>query len=287
MNMPVGGRSVLRQHKIAAADGTALQIIDHWISEPGASKGGIVIMHGVGEHSGRHSHVARFFNECGLSVRCYDHRGHGKSEGPRGDAPAREVLLQDAQIVIEDFASQLAEPPLLLGHSMGGLFAARFALAKLTPLRGLILSSPALAIRMSGGQKIRLKVLNLLVPRLAMPNGLNVQRLSHDPAVAQAYKNDPLVHAKITARLLTQMLAAMEFCREHASEMSIPVLMVVAGSDRLVDPAGSRAFFPRLPAGLATMHMYDALYHELFNELDAKQVFDDVRAWLQAHDFAF
>jgi alpha-beta hydrolase superfamily lysophospholipase len=283
----MAGKPVLRQHKISAADGTALQIFDHWISEPGAGKGGIVIMHGLGEHSGRYSHVVRFFNECGLSVRCYDHRGHGKSEGPRGDVPNGDVLLQDAQIVIEDFANQLAEPPLLLGHSMGGLYAARFALANLAPLRGVILSSPALAIYMSGGQKLLLKILNLLAPRLGIPNGLDVKGLSHDPAVVKAYKNDSLVHSRITARLLIRMLAAMEFCQAHASEMSIPLLMVVAGSDRLVDPAGSRAFFPRLPAGLATMHLYDALYHELFNEIDARPVFDDVRRWLQAHDFAF
>ncbi len=286
-NGPATHRAEMRQHKLYTADGTALQITDYWLKERGTSKGGIMIMHGLGEHSGRYGHVARFFNECGLSVRCYDHRGHGKSEGARGDVPKGDAILQDAQIVMEEFASQLATPPLLLGHSMGGLFAARFALEKRVPLRGLILSSPALAIPLAGAQKLLLKTLNLLAPHFAIPNGLPVNALSHDTAVVQAYKNDPLVHPKISANLLMRMLAAVEFCQTKAASLTVPVLMVVAGSDKLVDATGSRTFFPQLPSGLRTMHIYDELYHELFNELEAKRVFDDVRQWLQSHDFAY
>jgi alpha-beta hydrolase superfamily lysophospholipase len=153
-------------------------------------------------------------------------------------------------------------------------------------LRGLILSSPALAITMSVPQKLLLKTLNLLAPHFGIPNGLPVNALSHDEAVVQAYKNDPLVHPKISANLLMRMLAAVEFCQTKAASLTIPILMVVAGKDTLVDANGSRAFFPQLPSGLRTMHIYDELYHELFNELEAKRVFDDVRQWLQFHDFS-
>jgi alpha-beta hydrolase superfamily lysophospholipase len=274
-----------KQQILHAADGTALHVNDYMITKREAHKGSIVLMHGLGEHIGRYAHVVKFFNNCGLSVRGYDHRGHGKSEGKRGDVPIGDAILQDAQIVIEDFSSKFPEPPLLLGHSMGGLFAARFALAKMAPLSGLILSSPALSLPLSGGQKLLLKVLSKIAPGLGIPNGLAIDRLSHDPAIAKGYSGDPLVHPKISSRLLLRMLDAIQYCHSHASTLSIPCLIVVAGDDKLVDPEGSRKFFPNLPKRLGTMHIYEDFYHEIFNEVDAKRVFGDVRQWLVKENF--
>ena len=270
-----------RRHRIHAADGTALHVVDYLLPH-GEARGGVVIMHGLGEHSGRYRHVARFFNDCGLSVRCYDHRGHGQSEGPRGDVPNGEPMLQDAEIVIDDFALLLSEPPFLFGHSMGGLFAAHFALAKSSPLRGLVLSSPALAVRLSGFQGKLLNFMYRFFPYFGVPNGLSPQYLSHDPAVVAAYKNDPLVHAKISARLLRSMLSAIDYCQSHANSMKMPTLMVIAGDDRLVDADGSRRFFPQLAEGRGQLHVYEGFYHEIFNENDARRPFADLRAWISA-----
>jgi alpha-beta hydrolase superfamily lysophospholipase len=269
-----------RRHRLHAADGTALHIVDYLLPQTEA-RGGVVIMHGLGEHGGRYRHIARSFNDCGLSVRCYDHRGHGQSQGARGDVPNGEPILQDAEILIDDFAIHLSEPPYLFGHSMGGLFAAHFALSRKTPLRGLILSSPALAIRLSGFQRKLLNFMYRVAPHLGLPNGLSPQYLSHDPDVVAAYKNDPLVHAKISARLLRSMLASIDYCHAHAARLAFPTLMVVAGNDRLVDASGSRSFFDKLPAGRALMHVYPDFYHEVFNEKDARQPFADLRTWLE------
>lgn len=266
---------------LRAADGTPLHVADSMLDSPAASRGGVVLMHGLGEHSGRYAHVVRFFNDCGWSVRIYDHRGHGRSGGARGDAPSADAVLQDAKIVIDDFAQQIGEPPILFGHSMGGLFAARFATAGLSPLRALILSSPALAVPMSGAQKLMLKVMHAIAPAMAVPNGLQTRYLSHDPAVVDAYIKDQLVHPKISSRLLTSMLAAIEFSHAHAAALTIPTLMVVAGDDHLVDASGSDRFFKRLAPGVGTMHVYRDFYHEIFNEVDASRVFADVREWLQ------
>ncbi len=269
-----------RELRLAATDGTALFITD-W---PDAKRErGILLMHGLGEHSDRHAHVARFFNDAGWSVRAYDHRGHGRSGGPRGDTPDNEALLRDAKLVFDDFAQQFSAPPLLLGHSMGGLFAARFATAAISPIGGLILSSPALAIPLSGGQKLLLKTLEAIAPGLGVPNGLQTRYLSHDPAIEEAYRKDPLVHSKITSRLLRAMLAAAEFSQANAVTLKIPVLMVVAGDDHLVDASGSDAFFARLAPGIGNMHRYADYYHELFNEVGSARVFNDIRAWLNRH----
>jgi alpha-beta hydrolase superfamily lysophospholipase len=268
-------------HQLAAADGTLLHVSD-FVLPAAENRGCIVLMHGLGEHSGRYRHLAHFFNELGLSVRCYDHRGHGRSGGERGDVINGDPMLQDAQIVIEHFGARFSSRPFLFGHSMGGLFAARFALAGETPLRGLILSSPALAVRLSPLQRRLLQLMLALAPRLGVPNGLQPRYLSHDPAVVAAYQADPLVHGKISARLLRSMLGSIEFCQQHAATLTLPLLLQIAGEDHLVDAEGSRRFFAQLPAGRFTFKTYDGFYHEIFNEVDAALPLADLRTWLTA-----
>lgn len=273
-----------RTSQLKAADGTTLHVVDWPSAQP--SGRGVLMLHGIGEHSGRYAHVAQFFNELGFDVRCHDHRGHGRSGGARGDLPDDEAIVRDATQVMQDFAPRFDTAPLLLGHSMGGLFAARFATAQAAPISGLVLSSPALAIPLSGGQKLLLRVMSTLAPGVAVTNGLPDRYLSHDQAVIDAYRADPLVHPKITARLLRAMLAAVDVAQARAPELAVPTLLLVSGADRLVDARGSDAFFARLRAGVGTMHRYPELYHEIFNERDAAPVFADLRAWLETQGLA-
>jgi alpha-beta hydrolase superfamily lysophospholipase len=272
-----------QERELKAADGTTIFITD-WRPEPNeATRGGIVVMHGLGEHCGRYQHVARFFNDLGLTVRVYDHRGHGRSGGSRGDVPNEDCLLQDAKMVFDDFAQQIGGTPFLLGHSMGGLVAARFAAESRSPLRGLILSSPALTLALTSGQKMLFKILSAVAPGLGLANGLEQRFLSHDQKVVDAYAKDPLVHAKISARLLNFMLKSIEIAHAKAPQLTVPTLMVVAGDDHIVDSSGSQAFYSRLAGGVGTIHVYPQHYHEIFNEIDAKDVFDDIRNWVLQH----
>ena len=110
---------------LPALDGTALFVRDWPLPAGSPAHDGVVIMHGLGEHCGRYAHVARFFNALGFAVRTYDHRGHGKSGGARGDVPDQDAMLRDARMVINDFSKQLDASPLLFGHSMGGWVAAK------------------------------------------------------------------------------------------------------------------------------------------------------------------
>jgi len=270
----------LQSHQVSAADGTMLYVTDYML--PAAqTRGSVVLMHGLGEHSGRYRHLAGFFNDCGLSVRAYDHRGHGRSQGKRGDVINGDPMLQDAEIIVDDFSSRYAQPPFLFGHSMGGLFAAHFALARLAPLRGLILSSPALTLRLSAPQAHMLKLMHKLAPSIGVPNGLSPALLSHDTNIVAAYKSDPLVHRKISARLLRSMLSSIAHCQSHAGSLSIPALMLVAGDDRLVNAEGSRQFFAHTPPGMAEIHVYDDMFHEIFNEPDAERPRADLKRWVE------
>jgi alpha-beta hydrolase superfamily lysophospholipase len=246
---------------------------------------GILLMHGLSEHCGRYMHVARFFNELGFMVRTYDHRGHGKSGGAEGDVPDNEAILRDAQMVLTDFSRMLSAPPLLFGHSMGGLFAARFATTHLAPISGLILSSPALALRLTPFQQWLHKVAGQYIPGFAIPSGFGTADLSHDAKVIAAYKHDHLVHSKISARLLTAMMSAIDYAQAHAANLTVPLLLLVAEDDHVVDPAGSHVFFEHAPSNLASAQFYTGFYHEIFNELDASRVFNDVQAWLLARGF--
>jgi len=262
-------------------DGTDIHCVDYFPANPPHSS--IMFMHGLGEHCGRYTRVADYFCARGFAVRTYDHRGHGKSSGKRGDIPHPDSLLDDAQQVMHDWQASCPTSVtrhLLLGHSMGGLFAAKFALSKMCALDGLILSASALAIYMNFVERSLLKVLSAIAPALTLSNGLKTTYLSHDPKVVASYLADPLVHDRISARLLNSMLTTMHDVFSHASSLDLPTLLLVAGQDKLVDSTGSLRFAQASPENYLRLHAYDNLYHEIFNELDAKAVFDDVSTWL-------
>ena len=252
----------------------------------------IVIMHGLGEHCGRYLKVAQFLFDLGFSVRTFDLRGHGQSTGKRGDVPqyisdeqtnADSIFAQDAEQVIGDFAKQTNSTPFLLGHSMGGLFAAQVALRAQVKLRGLILSSPAFALRLSGIDKILLKIMRPIAPHLAVANGLKTRYLSHDPQTVDAYINDPLVHNRITPSLLSAILSAIDNVKTQSAELNMPVLMLVAGDDYLVNPEGSHDFFAAIKPQHSQnqAHFYADWYHEIFNEIDAQAAYTALQNWLQ------
>ena len=271
----------MRSLMLKMRDGTNINCVDYFPASPAHSSN--VFMHGLGEHCGRYTHLADYFCTRGFAVRTYDLRGHGKSSGRRGDIPHQDSLLDDAQQVMHDWQASCPTSvtrQLLLGHSMGGLFAAKFALSKMCDLHGLILSAPALAIYMNFVERSLLKVLSSVAPSLTLSNGLKTQYLSHDPKVVASYLTDTLVHDRISARLLNSMLTTMHDVFTHASSLDLPTLLLVAGQDKLVDSTGSLRFAQASSETHLRLCTYENLYHEIFNELDTKAVFDDVGIWL-------
>ncbi|MBY0572914.1 MAG: lysophospholipase [Undibacterium sp.] len=246
---------------------------------------GILLMHGLGEHSGRYLHVARFFQSLGFRVRSFDHRGHGQSQGPRGDVPDTTTLLNDIQLVIKDFSTQLMSPPLIFAHSMGGLFSCRVALEGLVAIKGLILSSPALSVKTSGFQKFIFAIARHITPHLAVTHGTNGRYLSHDQKVVRDYQTDPLVHSRISACLFQSMLNTMAYVKKNCHNLQVPLLVLVAGDDLVVNPSGAKAFVEKLSESGHTTKVksiiYPGFYHEIFNEKEAAIVFDDVQKWLK------
>ena len=244
-------------------------------------RGSVLLVHGLGEHAGRYVHVAERLSALGLEVRGYDHAGHGRSEGPRGGVAHPDAMLDD----LRDVFTGLPAPAFLLGHSLGGAVAARAVTGGWVAPRGLILSSPALRPPPIGrAQSALLAVARRIAPDRAFPNRLPVDRLSHDPQEVAAYRADPLVHDRISPRLYDFLVDAGECARRDAGRLTVPTLLLVAGSDELVDASASREFSAALPPGTGTLHWYDDLYHELFNERepDRGRVLGDLEAWLES-----
>ena len=245
-------------------------------------RGAVLILHGLGEHSGRYAHVAAALNAVGLEVWAYDQRGSGRTPGRRGDIPQHDALLDDAKLVFDKLAETTGRTPFLLGHSMGGTIAARAVTGGWLRPRGLALSSPSLRARLTRFQQWQLALGRRLTPGLALPHGLPVQYVSRDAQVVSDYLNDPLVHGKITPRLAHAIIDAGAQSLRNADKLRLPTLLLVAGDDRLVSAAGSREFADKLPPELVTLRWYDGFYHEVFNEPapDRARVLRDLAEWL-------
>jgi alpha-beta hydrolase superfamily lysophospholipase len=265
-----------------ASDGQNLAIQD-WLPQRGeAVRGVVLIVHGLGEHAGRYDALANRLNAGGFAVRGYDQWGHGESAGARGSLPTDTRLVDDLADVVDDTRSRMAAdvPLLLLGHSLGGLVAARFVSLRMRPVDALVLSSPALDAGMNVLQKALVVVLPRLLPNLRVGNGLNPPFLSHDPSVVRAYQADRLVHDRISARLARFIAVAGPATLALAAGWTVPTLLLYAGEDRLVNPAGSRRFAELAPKQVVASHCFENLYHEIFNEPDAAPVFATLRRWL-------
>ena len=266
-----------------ASDGENLAVQDWHLPEGLAARGAVLVIHGLGEHAGRYDPLARVLNGWGFTVRSYDQYGHGESDGPRGGLPHPNRLLDDLADLVESARVRNPGLPLvLLGHSLGGLLAASFVARTLMAVDGLVLSSPALATRLSPVQKALMAVVPRNAPNLAVSNGLDPQYLSHDPRVVEAYLNDPRVHDRISGRLARFIADEGELVRSRARAWRVPTLLMYAGDDHLVDPTGSQVFAAQAPRDHVTSRCFDGLYHEIFNERDCQPVYDCLRQWLDA-----
>ena len=289
MNSPV----MARPHRVTtailsaftASDGDNLALHDWPLPEGALPRGMVVLVHGLGEHMGRYEKVARHLNDWGFAVRGYDQYGHGESGGPRGGLPSSTRLLDDLADVVDSTRAHMGRqtpsiPLILLGHSLGGLVVGRFVSLNMRPVDALVMSSPALDPGLNGFQKLLLATLPKIAPNLRVGNGLDVQFTSHDPAMVAAYRADPLVHDRISARLALFIAEAGPATLAQAPRWCVPTLLMYAGQDKLVNRAGSRAFATASPKQVLTSNCFEGLYHELFNEQAPEPVFAMLKDWL-------
>jgi alpha-beta hydrolase superfamily lysophospholipase len=238
-------------------------------SEPA---GHVIVAHGFAEHSGRYGHVASALNGAGLSVYALDHRGHGQSEGTRADIESVWKAVSDLDLFVDLVRSQAPDGPLfLLGHSMGGLIAAAYAVEHQDRLSGLALSGPLLHI---APELLSLADLEE-IPDLGLADAV-----SSDPAVVQAYKDDPLVYLGPPPRGFLQASGQVEEVRQRFAEIALPLLIMHGSADLLVSPQATKDVVNGVSSQDLTAVLWPGLWHEIFNEPDRDRVIATLVRWL-------
>jgi acylglycerol lipase len=245
----------------------------------------ILLIHGLGEHVGRYDHVAAALTEKGYAMLGFDLRGHGKSGGPRGHSPSNEAFMQDIDSMVKQAETRYpGVNQFLYGLSMGGLLVLNYILSRQPALAGAVASAPGLRSPVLD-QKVKAmlaKVLGTLLPTVTIPSALDANMLSCLPEVVDRYKQDPLVHDRVSLGMGRNLPKMIPWIYEHAGDLNIPLLVIHGTEDKLVYIRGSREF-AKEAGDKVTLKEWDGLYHEIHNEPQQAQVFAYMLDWLEKH----
>ncbi|HJR79713.1 MAG TPA: lysophospholipase [Anaerolineales bacterium] len=248
----------------------------------------VALVHGLGEHTGRYTHVGEILTKAGYTIVGFDLRGHGKSDGARGHFPSLEKVMMD----IKEFMNFLAPhgsglPRFLYGHSLGGLLALSYAIQYGTGLKGIIVTGAGLraALQEQKAKVAMAKLLGSLMPAITIQSGLDPTTLSRDSNVVQAYVNDMLVHYSTSLGFGKSALNAIDLCFARAKELVPPLLIMHGTADKLTYPTGSEDFarLVREAGRDVTLKLWEGLYHELHNEPEKAEVLKFMTEWLDQH----
>lgn len=246
----------------------------------------VAMAHGVSEHSGRYAWTGEQLSARGYALFALDHRGHGKSEGPRAviDRVGNAVSDLGEMIAIAGDAAVDHSKPFLLGHSMGGFLSLAFATRRQAEIRGLILSAPVAVLEAASPvQRVAGHVLSAVAPNLGVV-GIDSTTVSRDPAVVRDYDSDPLnYHGKLPARTVHEMAQEIGRFPETVPSITVPLLLQVGTGDELVPPKSSELVYEWASSEDKTIKRYDGLYHEILNEPERDAVVADTLDWLDAH----
>jgi len=251
---------------------------------PARPKGVLIILHGLGEHSGRYDDFAQFLAEAGWRIYLYDQRGHGKTPGIRSFVEAFDVLVDDLHHFVDFVAGREGRrKPFLLGHSFGGQVVVNYLAKYPSEVRGVILSSPNIRLAMGVPWLKRFlgRWVSCVLPSLSVPNDINPQWISHDKKVVQEYQEDPLVQNRITLRLGNELLENLDKVPQLAPKIKTPILLFQGSADKVTCPEGTKEFFQKISTKDKQLKIYPGFYHETLNESGRKQVYQDVAKWLE------
>lgn len=249
-------------------------------------RGVLLLTHGLAEHSECYHTLARALSDDGWLVYAWDMRGHGRSEGKRGYVADISNLIDDLECFYRLISAKHRDQNLVLfGHSLGGLVTLRFLESKQVNYAAVALSSPCvgLSIPVPKFKEKLAHVANRWLPTLTMHNEIKYEDLTRDEEQIRSYHADALRHDKISPGLFLGMVDNFPLVFEHAAELKQPVLMQLAGQDRLVSTQAARELFEKLPNKKNQLIVYPESYHEIFNDLDRDKVTADLKKFLNSY----
>ena len=247
-------------------------------------RGVICLIHGLGEHSGRYAYLAKVLTLEGYTLLAYDQRGHGQSLGQRGHAPSYESLLDDIDSFGRESSRRFPNLPLFLyGHSLGGNLVLNYVLRRKSKFVGVIATSPWLRLAFEPSDlKVKLAlVMNKIWPSFSQFNDLDLRALSHDITIIDAYRVDPFVHNKISARLFFSVYQAGLWAIENAALFDTPLLLMHGGDDHITSAEATKQFAKQVQQD-CTLKIWEGLYHELHNELEKEEIMIYLTNWLKS-----
>jgi acylglycerol lipase len=253
-----------------------------WEPDTKEPKAVVCLVHGLGEHIARYSHVADAFNKEGYVLFGADLRGHGRSGGPRGHFPSIDIVMQDIDVLFEQARTRFPGLPMILyGHSLGGILVLTYALKRKPNIKGVIATSPGLrtALEDQPAKIMAAKVLGAFIPKVALPSGLDVNAISHDKSVIEKYNHDPLVHDKVSLGFGKIMLGTAHWALQHSGEFALPLLLLHGKGDAIAFPSGSIDFAAPLKENCKLV-LFEGAYHELHNEPEKDEVFKTMINWM-------
>lgn len=264
-----------------STDGLRLHAYDH--GDEHADKT-LVIIHGYGEHGARYHERAQIFVTAGYRVIVPDVRGHGLSEGARGHTMDFSFYLEDLDRLAERVHTS-REMTGLLGHSHGGLITVRRSLQEPTFFAASAVTSPMLGLAVQAPRwKVTAgRVLSKFLPKISLPTEIIPEHLSHDPEVVKAYAEDTLGHKVINTRWFTEAMDAIEVAFRDAGSISLPMLVVQSGEDKIASPEAARQWAGAAPSSFVHYEEVDGAYHELLFELDGATHMERLLRFFEEH----
>jgi len=258
-------------------------ILSGMVQSPGENaRAMIIFVHGLGEHIQRYSQWVDLFKKERIGFIGVDLPGHGRSPGRRGNISGFALIKEMIDILLNTSRQTFPGIPLYLyGHSLGGGLALNYLIRTNPKVNGAIITSPwlKLAYEPPRTKLLLASMLNHIMPGFVQSSGLNPDFLSHDKEVVERYKNDPLVHGKISVSLFNIAVNAAKFALENSSGLKVRTLLLHGSDDKIVSPEGSREFAAK--SAKTDLKIFEGGYHELHNEPFKIEVFNHIIKWLE------
>ncbi|HET6778285.1 MAG TPA: alpha/beta hydrolase [Gemmatimonadales bacterium] len=277
--------TIATEHRTGTFAGSGGMHLFYQVWRPAQPRAVLINLHGLGDHSGLYPNLAAYFPPREIAVYAYDMRGNGRSPGQRAFVRSWQEFREDLHAFLTQVRQWEPNVPLfLLGNSLGGLVVLDYGLQRPSGLLGVIAAAPPLGrlgvppVLMALG-----RVMSRIVPRFSLRVGMDLTGLARDPAVVETVLADPYFHRRGTARLSTEVTAAISRVQANAESLSLPLLILHGSADRMVPPDGSREFFAKVRYPDREFREYPEGYHGLFADLNAGEVLGDLERWIEAH----